>query len=368
MDHIKNLIIKKDRSEFKNDFKLDCPAYDYMPSVLPAVRRIVVIGDVHGDYDLTIKLLKIAKVINDNVEWIGTDTHIVQVGDQIDRCRQNGYPCNHKLGTHNDEASDIRILKFLTELHLEAKKVGGAVISLLGNHELMNVLGDMTYVSYLGLEEFESYIDPKYPNKKFESGLEARQHAFRAGNEYGTFLGCTRLASVIIGSNLFIHAGIIPEFIEELNSNVNFDLHISDKFDMEKLNLIIRKWLLKKINKKYVSEIISGSRISMFWNRILGNIPPGASMKHQDCSEYLKPVLKLLQIGNMIIGHTPQFTKDKGMNGACDNTLWRVDAGSSNAFYKFDKSINSGSTNIDAHREPQVLEILNDVEFNVLQC
>jgi hypothetical protein len=37
--------------------------------------RIIVLGDIHGDWELTIKLLKLAKVIDDNNKWIGGETY-----------------------------------------------------------------------------------------------------------------------------------------------------------------------------------------------------------------------------------------------------------------------------------------------------
>ena len=42
------------------------------------VKRIVVVGDIHGDFNILITCLKKAKVINDSREWIGGSTHVVQ--------------------------------------------------------------------------------------------------------------------------------------------------------------------------------------------------------------------------------------------------------------------------------------------------
>ena len=67
---------------------------------LPDGAKIVAIGDLHGDYMATIKSLKLAGVIPmstsyceepESIPWIGYDTHIVQVGDQIDRCRPSSW-------------------------------------------------------------------------------------------------------------------------------------------------------------------------------------------------------------------------------------------------------------------------------------
>lgn len=196
------------------EFNKNCPKYNYLPTILPAAKRIIVIGDLHGDYDLTIESLILAGVIDNNLNWVGNDTIVVQVGDQIDRCRPYDHKCDHELATVNDEASDIKIMKLMTELHNKALKEKGAVYSLLGNHELMNSLGNLNYVSYKGLKEFDNYKDPDDLSKTFTSGAHARAHAFAPGNEHAKFMACTRQSSLIIGSFLFVHAGIIQNLLK----------------------------------------------------------------------------------------------------------------------------------------------------------
>ena len=354
-----------DKNQFINDdFTKLCKNHDYIPTVNDAVKRIVVLGDIHGDYKLTIKLLQIAKVIkydpkiDENIHWIGGETVVVQVGDQIDRCRPHTALNCGTDKTKNDEGSDIKILKLFTDLHEKAKKDGGKVISLLGNHELMNASGELGYVSKMGLDEFTDYIDEKNPELKFENGEEARRHAFKPGNELGTFLGCTRVSCIIIGSNLFVHAGMLDIILEELD--------IIKKDDLQNIDILVRKWLLGLINKEYITHIINGSDTSMFWTRILGNIPRNMSNENNECVKHIGEVLKLFTIGSIIIGHTPQsFIHGHGINSVCDDKVWRVDNGSSAAFDIFDKDyIKSGKKN--KHREPQVLEIIDDKVYNVL--
>lgn len=338
--------------------------FDYMPAIMPSVRRLVVFGDIHGDYKLFIDMLHIASVAEVNkttgkLIWIGGDTHVVQVGDQIDRCRPMGaMQCTNPATTLNDEASDIKIMMLSNELHLQAKLVGGAFISLLGNHEIMNATGAMTYVSHLGLREFENYVDPKHPNKKFNSGMEARIHAFKPGNELGVMMGCTRLPAVIIGSHLLVHAGIVDGLIEQLG--------LSSTEDLESINISMRKWLLGLIKRKNIKNIIKSSRTSMFWTRILGNIPPGTPLSNPACSDHIGKVLSLFKIGSIIIGHTPQsFSYSDDINQTCSNKVWRVDNGSSSAFHKFDRDMLT--TGKPKHsRRPQVLEILNDTKYSIL--
>ena len=57
---------------------------------LPAVPRIVVIGDIHGDWMALKSALKVAKITNHHNDWTAQGTHLVQVGDLIDRAVRGG--------------------------------------------------------------------------------------------------------------------------------------------------------------------------------------------------------------------------------------------------------------------------------------
>lgn len=354
------------KGDFEKDYKKYCSAYAHTPTIIPACERIVVLGDIHGDFQLAVNLLKIAKVITfdgKNIKWSGGKTIVVQVGDQIDRCRpldNDKLDCNNPITTLNDEDSDIKILKLFTDLDIDARKKGGMVISLVGNHELMNTQGYLTYVSREGVNGFEKYIDKKNPELKFSNGKKAREYAFKPGHEYGIFLGCTRMPAVIIGSNIFVHGGIINQIVDHLN--------ITNRSNIENINLGVKKWLMGIIDTNDVGDILNvPSEKSLFWTRILGKIEPGKEYDEPGCSSNIDKVLSILKVNNIIVGHTPQsFLYNDGINSTCGKHIWRVDNGSSMAFHYLDKKyIETGK--IDPSREPQVLEILNDKEFNILK-
>ena len=393
-------------TDFKNNvFNKQCSNYTFVPFIYDKVDRIVVFGDIHGDYKMTIKLLEmsgVAKIKNKKklsrnkkggrkkkhskhkhtggnsdcsscddeknkndddyeyeMEWIGGKTHVVQVGDQIDRCRPyDGKTCDNPktIKLEDDEDSDVIILKLFTNLHEQAQKVGGAVISLLGNHELMNAQGEVQYVSFKGLNKFmEKYTKNGFNTDNLSDPLEVRKHAFQPGNEYGKFLGCTRNATVIIGSNLFVHAGIIDKLIEEFN--------FTGYKDIVNVNILIKKWLLGLIQTNVISNYIKPGD-SMFWTRVLGAIEPGKPLDFSECNENISNVLKVFHVNNLIIGHTPSsFLHSDNINGTCSNKVWRVDVGSSCAFDAVDTHLqNYGERH--PNRRYQYLEILNDTEFH----
>lgn len=373
----KNKIEKKDKKgdDYSSDFKDDCKGYTELPDTLSKRKRIIAIGDVHGDLNLTIENLKIAKVIEVTekrkntleitfedeskvyYKWIGDDTVVVQVGDQVDRCRPvgSGRVCVvDKEATIDDEHSDVKILDLFTELNRLAKKENGMVISLLGNHEIMNYQGNVNYVSYKGVhnKDFEGVNQKKEYRKKdgstFDDGIEGRRYAFR--EKINKKLACTRQSAVIVGSFIFVHGGIVNE--------------LAQNYKIEKVNSVIRKWLIKKIddNNSDLENILNSSSISPFWTRLFGHLPSGLSASDSRCEE-ITEVLKTWGDGKnglkgMVIGHTPQI--EKGINSTCGKKIWRVDIGASKAFDVFDKIKKSG-------RKPAVLEIVDDgKEFNIL--
>jgi hypothetical protein len=101
----------------------------YAQSEFSGVERIVAVGDVHGDYDEFVRVLREAELINRRRNWIAGETHFVQVGDLPDR------------GPDTD-----KIIELMKKLEQQAEEEGGKVHALIGNHEAMNMLGDLRYV------------------------------------------------------------------------------------------------------------------------------------------------------------------------------------------------------------------------------
>jgi len=337
------------------DLLKGCSTNQITPTILPPVERIIALGDIHGDLDLAIKSFKLAKLINNNLDWIAKppNTIVVQVGDQIDSCRPiaGRYNC-HKSKKPGDIANDMNVIDFFDQMHVKASAQGGAVYSLLGNHELMNTMGDFNYVSYANYYEF----DYKHDGKIYR-GPSGRKSAFKQGGPIAAHLACTRNSVIVIGSTMFAHAGVLPVLAERLEH-----LPIDSNTKLEYLNMIVRKWLLNMLpkNDSLAKIILKNPKESVFWNRIYGSIANNADLESAECSNSVKETLDVFKIGHIVVGHTPQlFSNTDGINGTCydgkNNRLYRVDGGFSHAFKIFD------TKNII-----QVLEIINDKKFNIL--
>ena len=344
----------------EDDFLKDCPDSEFIPTVLPPVKRIIAIGDIHGDLGLAIKSFKLAKLIDDDLNWIADppDTVVVQVGDQIDSCRPipGVYDC-HTKRYPDDKADDMNVLKFFNDMHAKSKRAGGAVYSLLGNHELMNAEKKFDYVSYDNYYNFE-YVDK---NKREYAGPKGRAQAFRPRGPVAQMLACSRPSVLIIGSTMFVHAGILPVLAKRLDY-----LGIDNETKLKYLNAIVRKWLLNKLSKTEDNDeskfaIVNNIKMSPFWTRIYGTIPENTALDSSACFKSVKKTLEVFKIGQLVIGHTPQlFTNKSGINGTCyeksgNKALYRVDGGFSRAFRIFDN-----------HNLVQVLEIIDDKEFNII--
>lgn len=96
----------------------------------PPPARVVVVPDVHGAYTELVALLQRTRLVGANLQWTGGSATLVQLGDVIDR------------GARSRDCLDL-----LMSLERQAPKAGGKVIPLLGNHEVMNVMGDLRYVT-----------------------------------------------------------------------------------------------------------------------------------------------------------------------------------------------------------------------------
>src|SRR5258706_11674861 len=105
-------------------------------AVKPA-ESVVAIGDVHNDFDDFVAILRHTGLIDKQNHWTGGKTTFVQVGDLLDR------------GPKPRE-----VMNLMMALEKEAAQAGGRVVSLLGNHEMMNIMGDLRYVTPMNYWSF----------------------------------------------------------------------------------------------------------------------------------------------------------------------------------------------------------------------
>lgn len=142
-------------------------------------RRVVAMGDLHGDLDNAVATLAMMGIVDGAGHWTGGDAVFVQTGDVVDR-----------------GPSARQLYAWLRQLEQEAPKAGGEVIALLGNHEVMNLRGDWRYVSP---EDLANY-----------GGEEARKAAFSPTGEDGAWLR-THGVTARVGETVFVHGGVHPD-------------------------------------------------------------------------------------------------------------------------------------------------------------
>lgn len=141
-----------------------------------AARRLVAVADLHGDLGATMRVLQLAGLVDAHGGWTGGDAVLVQTGDIVDR---------------GGEAKQI--YELFRRLAEQAPSEGGEVHNLLGNHDAMNVLGDLRYVNQTDYAHF--------------GGARARARAFSSAGDLGQWLR-SRPVALHLGDTVFVHAGI----------------------------------------------------------------------------------------------------------------------------------------------------------------
>jgi diadenosine tetraphosphatase ApaH/serine/threonine PP2A family protein phosphatase len=173
------------------------------------IERVVAIGDVHGAYNRFVEILRVAGILDNDLRWAGGRTHVVQLGDVLDR------------GDDSRKALDL-----IRRLQRPAEAAGGMWHQLMGNHEVARMLGDLRLVTPAEYAAFsnidsestrENYVNTLTRSAGDRAGLlkqtplgfvEMRQ-AFGRDGEYGRWLRQLPVAIKIDGL-LFVHGGISP--------------------------------------------------------------------------------------------------------------------------------------------------------------
>lgn len=310
--------------------------------------KVIAIGDIHGDYGLAVATFLHAKLIDERYRWIAPPgTIVVQVGDQIDDYRPA--PTHGRQKTY--PAQDLDVLMFFRVMHSRAKERGCAVYSLIGNHEILNVLGDHRYVSQSNQD------DPRY-------GPHGRAYAFRAGGPLAKMMSCERPMLLVVGTNLFVHGGIVPEIDQVLSEGLRGQTWCSKKGGcdvLSELNRQLREWLWSAADseQRTRTELWLHGLQSPLWYRGHGELLPGSTI-----SDDLHNAMRAWGIGTMVIGHTVQGSRSgKVLNHISSRTerpaIYRIDGGFSRAF---DIGRRGQSAMV-----AEYLTISNDSEYEVSQ-
>ena len=243
-------------------------------SILPPSSRIIAIGDIHGDFDALLKALLKAGVIDRQGNWIGDKTIVIQLGDVLDRGGRSG-----SIDSTN-QLEEVQIFYYLYRLNRKAKETGGGVISLIGNHELMNMLGDFRYAS-------DNHVGGL-------GGVETRKNLLRPGGRLARKIACNSLGIIKVGDWVFVHGGLLPEHIHSMVSD-QFDGGDTAKYAFDRINNLVRGILLGKISLTSINpeeEDILFGRDGIFWTRKwLWSLKYNLDEKSLSLSDALKSVL-----------------------------------------------------------------------------
>lgn len=188
----------------KNKYWIRKGAYPVQKAEYKGVKKILAIGDVHGEYDAMVELLKSNGVIDEELNWSWGDGHVVFIGDIFDR---------------GDKVTES--LYLVKKMQEQACRKKGRVHLLLGNHEIMVLMNDSRYVS-AKYKSMCKRLMMNYPR------------FFESDTELGKWI--RSLNSVVrINDFLFVHAGLSPDLVDRglTISKINKDIRSSLKEESE---------------------------------------------------------------------------------------------------------------------------------------
>jgi hypothetical protein len=323
------------------------------------IERVVAISDPHGAYDALLKTLHNAGIIDASQQWAGGKTHLVITGDMLDR-----------------GADSRKVMDLVMALEAQAPESGGKVHLTLGNHEVMNLVGDLRYVSageYAAFAEEESEKVRLRWFKKFSAnneslgeselhtafardrpaGFYAHREAFGSDGHYGKWL-LSRPVMVVINDTAYVHGGLSPlvanynldelnkemksqvvdyvKQVEVLNNTGFLDPAVSSFDHAEVAKVLAADRSLPESMLTAADTVITLSAASVhggdspLWYR--GTV--GCSTVLEE--ETLQAALDSLGATRVVIGHTPTMTREVLQKH--DGRVIEIDTGMLNAAYR----------------------------------
>lgn len=335
--------------------------------------RVVAIGDVHGAYTQFSAILQQTGLISGNSQWMGRSATLIQIGDILDRGHQSR-----------------ACLDLLMNLEKQADRLHGRVVFLLGNHEIMNMMGDLRYVTAEEYRNFASDRSGKLVEQNYRDYLkfvavhsghahttaaenEATRQAWIAGHppgffeyrdsmgpggKYGRWLR-KHDAIVQVGDGLFLHGGLNPGLqfgsIAELNERIRNELADFDSIwrSLSDKRLIWRYMTLEEATAQVAEELrwikasgqIEDPDAAQQMQKLLGlpswvSVSPDGPLWYRGLAEEpeeklqaeLKALLARLQVRYIVVGHTPSLKSV--IISRFDNHVFLIDTGMLKEVYR----------------------------------
>ena len=240
-----------DRFEFRLQDMLSVEPDEYAAS-----DKMLVLSDIEGDFEAFKMMLIGGKVIDKNFQWTYGDGHLVLLGDYFDRGLQV-----------------TECLWLVYKLEAEAEAAGGKVHFILGNHEVLNLQGDLQYVR----------------RKYFEDAALMQEDYLRwydNNSELGRWLR-TKNAVEKIGDYVFCHAGISPELA-------------ASGLSLHDVNRLARRYLGKLYQdiREPDAKLVFDMKLGIFWYR--------DAAKNLLSESEITAILQYAEAKRMVVGHTLQ--------------------------------------------------------------
>jgi Calcineurin-like phosphoesterase len=334
--------------------------------------RVFCVADVHGDFDDFVAILQKAGVINADHHWIAHDATLVQLGDILDR------------GPKPREAMDL-----LMSLEKEASASGGRVVSLLGNHEVMNIMGDLRYVTPVNFASFADNNSSKRQRNAYDEyvkwrkshaaliaelvqpmeltetewmarhpeGFVEQREAFGPHGEYGKWLR-SHSAITKIGMSIFLHGGIATSLagmkLDDINSRIRDEIktfdaakqYFQDKglilsfFNLQELTAVLQAELMAQRKSRVPGSEKDQTRIGEFLE--FGNwlsVRPDSPLWFRGYDQWseeegvaqIDKILRGYGAAHVVIGHTVQ--KGGRIRSRFADKVFLIDTGMLSSYY-----------------------------------
>jgi hypothetical protein len=344
------------------------------PAKIPTehAEPVVAIGDVHGDFDDFVAILQRVGIIDVQHHWIAGKTVLVQVGDLLDR------------GPKPRPVMDL-----MMSLEKEAPQAGGRVVSLLGNHEMMNIMGDLRYVTAVNYASFAEANSGERQKSAYAAytkwrgsheailaelpqpmeltetewmarhpvGFIEQREAFAPKGTYGKWLR-EHSALADIGGVIFLHGGIHPDMakmkLDAINAQIRDEIKTFDAtkqylqdegiilpfFNLPEITAVVQAELTAERKSRIPSDPQRQARLLQFlgygeWLSVKADGPLWFrgydQWSEEEGAAHIGKILEAFKATHIVVGHTVQ--KGSRIRPRFGDTVFLIDTGMLSSYY-----------------------------------